>query len=221
VFVHAPQIAAPYRDPVAIEEFKNLDGDLAAIVELIAEIGGGELAVRRFGRKRRPNLHHVRHCRAKKEMIVRHLIDLAETAEQLENPAHLRFGNADDGADIADARWAKALLAIDQGLNTAPEFFFGGRQAHVMARQPRPCAVERHFAKPRQALQRCSEGRRRQTRFEMEPEPLESDARQIGVIAMESCEPVEHVVFELQPSVGQQRDHRALDRNAHQPELFR
>ena len=51
VFVHAAQIASPQRHAMAIEEFKNLDGDFAAVVEPIAEFGGGELPVRGLGCK--------------------------------------------------------------------------------------------------------------------------------------------------------------------------
>ena len=42
--VDAAQVAAPQRDAVAIEEFQDLDRDLAAVVEPVAKLRGGELA---------------------------------------------------------------------------------------------------------------------------------------------------------------------------------
>src|SRR5215472_11397707 len=38
MLVHAAQIAAAQRDAVAIEEFQDLDRDLAAVVDLVAEL---------------------------------------------------------------------------------------------------------------------------------------------------------------------------------------
>src|SRR5205823_305786 len=40
----APEIAAAHRDAVAVEEFQDQDRDLAAVVELVAELRGGEVA---------------------------------------------------------------------------------------------------------------------------------------------------------------------------------
>src|SRR5215510_1060188 len=49
VLVHAAQIAPTQRHAVAIEEFEDLDGHLAAVVDLIAELRGRELALRPSG----------------------------------------------------------------------------------------------------------------------------------------------------------------------------
>src|SRR5208282_4922524 len=81
VLVDAAQIAAPQRDAVTVEKFEDLDGDLAAVVEPVAEFGGGELPGRRLGREIGGRFHHLRHGAAKKEMIVGHLVDLAEAGE--------------------------------------------------------------------------------------------------------------------------------------------
>ena len=68
---------------MAIEEFENLDRNLAAVVEPIAELGGGE-PVRRFGREIGGDVRHFGDCAAKKEMIVRHLVDLPDAAAEFE-----------------------------------------------------------------------------------------------------------------------------------------
>jgi len=120
VFVHATQITSAQRHTVAVEEFEDLDSDLAAIVEPIAEFGGGELPVRRLGCKIYGNFHHLRHGAAKEEMVVRHLVDFAETAEQLQKPADGSLIHADHVTDVADARRTKALRADNQRFHVEP-----------------------------------------------------------------------------------------------------
>ena len=149
VFVDAAQIAAPQRDAVTVEEFEDLDGDLAAVVEPVAEFGGGELPGRRLRRQIGGNFHHLRHGAAKKEMIVGNLVDLAEAAEQLEKPPDVGFISADHAGDVADARRAKALLVGNQRSDAAPQRFLGGGQPHFVARQPNPGAVQCYLLDPR------------------------------------------------------------------------
>src|SRR5215468_4740505 len=43
--VHAAQIAAAQRDAVPVEEFEDLDSDLAAVVDLVAKLRGRKLAL--------------------------------------------------------------------------------------------------------------------------------------------------------------------------------
>ena len=65
VLVDAAQIATPQRHAVTIEEFENLNGDLAAVVEPVAELGGGELPGLRFCCQIGGRFHHLRHGAAK------------------------------------------------------------------------------------------------------------------------------------------------------------
>ena len=46
MLVDAAEVAAPQRHAVAVEEFEDLDRDLAAVVEPVAQLRGGELALR-------------------------------------------------------------------------------------------------------------------------------------------------------------------------------
>jgi hypothetical protein len=92
VFVDAAKVTTPQRHAMAIEEFKNLDRHLAAVVEPIAELGGGE-AIRRFGREVGGDVRHFGDCAAKKEMIARHFVDLADAAGEFEQMADLRFAD--------------------------------------------------------------------------------------------------------------------------------
>src|SRR6202034_4208236 len=59
VFVDAAKISAPQRHAMAIEEFQDLDRNLAAVVELVAELGGTELAVRCLCRKIGGDVGHL------------------------------------------------------------------------------------------------------------------------------------------------------------------
>ena len=86
--IDAPQVAAAHGDAVAIEEFKNLDRDLAAVVDAVAELRGGERTSRG---KTGNDINHLGDGAAQEEMVVRHFIDLAHAAEKLEKPAHIRF----------------------------------------------------------------------------------------------------------------------------------
>src|SRR5438045_9459392 len=87
--VDPPQVAAAQRHAVAIEEFQNLDRDLAAVVDAIAELRRRELAV--FGRSSKidDDVDHLGDGAAQEEMIVRHLIDPAKAAQELEQPANV------------------------------------------------------------------------------------------------------------------------------------
>ena len=88
----------------------------------------------------------------------------------------MRLAHANRGANVADARRAKALLAGKQRFHGAPQRFVGGGQACFVARQPNPCAVERQLLEPRHSLQGRGEGGCRQPRLELQPQPFESDA---------------------------------------------
>ena len=139
-------------------------------------------------------------------MIVCHLVDLAEAAEQLEQPPNVGFVSADHAGDVADARRAKSLLVGNQRSDVPPQRFLGGGQPHFMARQANPGAVERDLLGPRQLLQCCGEGRRRQSRLDREPQPLQSDAGQIRIVGVKRREPVEDAALELRPALRRQRD---------------
>jgi hypothetical protein len=99
---------------VAIEKFQDLDRNLTSIVEPVAELRGGKLAVRGLRREVDCDIDHLANRAAQEEVIMRDLVDLAETAEQLQRPPNLRFRRVEDCADIAHARRAKALAPRDQ-----------------------------------------------------------------------------------------------------------
>src|ERR1700680_2005196 len=114
MFVDAAQIATPQRHAMTVEEFKDLDRHLAAVVEPIAKFSGGKLTGRCRCREFDGGFHHLADRAAKKEMIARHFIDLAEAAEKLKQPPHVGFRGVDYSGNVADTRRPISLLSGDQ-----------------------------------------------------------------------------------------------------------
>ena len=111
MLVQAPKVAAAKRDAVAIEEFENLDRDFAAIVEPIAELRCRELVAVGMGGDVNHHIDHLADGRAQKEVIVGDLIDAAEAAGKLQEPAYVRLSNVEKAGDVADAWGTKAVHA--------------------------------------------------------------------------------------------------------------
>ena len=68
--IDAAQIAAAQRPAVAVEEFENLDGDLAAVFDPVAKLRGGKPPIFPAARDIADDLDHFRGDRARKEMII-------------------------------------------------------------------------------------------------------------------------------------------------------
>ena len=81
--IDATKIAAAQGDAVAIEKLKDLDCYLSPILHLITELRGRELPVRCMLTNLQNNADHLGDGVTQEEMIVRHLIELPEAAEQL------------------------------------------------------------------------------------------------------------------------------------------
>src|SRR5262245_14491710 len=84
MLVHAAQIATAERHAMAVEEFKDLDRDLATIVETVTKKRCGELAVRALGRDVASNVHHLTDRAAQEEVIEGNLVHLSHPAEQFQ-----------------------------------------------------------------------------------------------------------------------------------------
>ena len=81
--IDATKITATQGDAVAIEELKDLDRYLSPILHLITEVRGRELSVGCMLTNFQNNADHLGDGVTQEEMIVRHLIELPEAAEQL------------------------------------------------------------------------------------------------------------------------------------------
>ena len=80
-----------------------------------------------------------------------------------------------------------------------------------MAGQPYPGPVERHLVRARQRLQHGGEGRRRQARLELHPQPLQPDSGEIGIVLVEGLERREQRALEPQPCGRREAERRARD----------
>ena len=65
---------------------------------------------------------------------------------------------------------------------------------------------------PREPLQHRAEGWRRQPRLELQPQALEADSRQIGIVGVERFERGEQAALQTHPSRGGERENAARDR---------
>ena len=198
---------------MAIKKFEYLDGNLAAVIESVPELRGGKLSIWRLCSEISGNLHHFSHRAPKKEMIMRHLVDLAEAAEQLEQPTDVVFTPVDHADDVAHARRAKALLRRNQRFHVEPQRLLGASEPHFVVRQPDPGAVQCYLLCPRQGMQGRSEGRCRQPWLKLQPKPLQARTKQIRIVGMKRRKSFKDAALELVPAFRRHRDHCALQRN--------
>ena len=131
----------------------------------------------------RRDLHHLRHRVAEEEVVGGDLVDPPHAAEQLQHPAHVRFGRIEQTGNIAHARRTESLGPGDQRPDLVPQRLVRRRQAHRVTGQLHPGAVEGDFLLPLQDLQHRRKGRRRQPRLQLQAQPFEPDAVRSGFSA--------------------------------------
>ncbi|MCK9908856.1 hypothetical protein MXD81_06935 [Microbacteriaceae bacterium K1510] len=202
MLVDAAQIAAAQGDAMAIEEFEDLDRDLSAIVDAVAKLRCGELPARCRSGAIDNDLHHLGDGRAQEEMIVRHFIDLAHAADELQEAAHIRLAHIEQPGDVAHAWRPETLSPADQRRDATPQGLVLGREPHRMAREPHPSAVERDLARFGKSLKEQDESGRRQARRKLQAQRLEADAGQVRMLAMELRERFDERAFERKPARG-------------------
>ncbi|WEF52432.1 hypothetical protein AFIC_000918 [[Pseudomonas] carboxydohydrogena] len=147
-----------------------------------------KITVWRRGGYGRHDLNNFGDGFTQEEMIVSNLIDLAHAADQLENPPHLRLGDARIACDIAYARRPEAHFAANIMGDLAPNHLIGRRQPHLMARQANPCAIERHLLVAREALQQGDKDWRRKSRLELQPQALKPHSGEVRMVRVKSRE---------------------------------
>ena len=84
MLVDAPNVTAAQGHAVPVEEFEDLDRNLAPVVDAIAKLRRTELAIGRVCADVDDNVDHFRDSAAQKEMVVRDLVDLSHPAKQLQ-----------------------------------------------------------------------------------------------------------------------------------------
>ena len=109
-------VADPAQQADPVEEFQDLDRDLAAVVQLVAEQGGIDLALRRSRGQPAQDADHFGNGSAQEEMIMRHLVESG------------RIYHSDDGTWVSDVRRVEDL-GIPEGIRDA----VGRRMAFLSA----------------------------------------------------------------------------------------
>ena len=89
---------------MAIEELENLNRDLAAIVQTVAELGGGELTVGGFCREVGGDVDHLADGLVQKEVIRRDLDDNIASRERFQQPADVILGRTYEVGNVGPAR---------------------------------------------------------------------------------------------------------------------
>src|ERR1700722_6149117 len=117
---------------MAVKKFKALDSDFTAVIKLVAELRGGEFAVRSLTCEIGNAIHHLRDGRPQKKMIVCDLVDLSHPAQQLKNAPHVGLTDTELSRNIADAWRPEALLAADQRHDASPRLFILRCQTRFM-----------------------------------------------------------------------------------------
>ena len=86
------------------------------------------------------------------------------------------------------------------GRMLAPQLLVARREPHLVAGEPHPGAVEGKLARARQPLQHGAKGGRRQPRLELQPQPFQPDARQIGILRMKRLQRRDEAAPEPRPA---------------------
>nr|WP_293369313.1 hypothetical protein [Phenylobacterium sp.] len=187
---------------MTVEEFEDLDGDLAPVFEAVAELRGAEGPAVRTARLLQADGDHLAHRRAQEEMIRRDLVGPAEPTGKLEQPAHVALHAPARVGQVAHPRRAKPLRAAQSRGEQSPGGFVPGRQPHCVAGQADEGAVQHQFARASQPLQGGDEDPRRQPRLQLQAQVFASEALQVGVLAVKGGEPFDEVRRELAPARG-------------------
>ncbi len=169
MFVDAAQVARRNVNAVAIEEFENLDGDLAAVVEPVAKLRGAELRIRRgraeidddVGPFRRP-------LRAGKKWSCAISSALPMRPRSLSKRRTSVSGSVNIAPISRTARRAKALAAADQRKDLAPDIFVVRGEPHFVAGEPHPGAIQCDLFLPHEPMKHRKKRRCQQPRLELE-----------------------------------------------------
>nr|WP_221938301.1 hypothetical protein [Mycobacterium sp. KBS0706] len=217
--VQSAQVAPPQRHAVAVEELQDLNRDLAAAVHLITELRRGEAGLMGLAQLLQ-DADDLGRGRAQEEMVMRHLVDPAHPPGALQQPADLRLLDAGLAGDVAHPRRPEPGLAAEPRMDLGPQDLVGLGQMRFVAGQPDPGAVQRHLAGPRHHPQQGGEGRRGQARLRRQAQPLEADAGQVGVVAVEAVQRLQQPLGQPRPVLRGQGQPLFARHDLHQAEPF-
>jgi hypothetical protein len=160
MFVDATQIAAPQCDTVTIEKFQDLNRYFSTVVEAIAELRRGELAVRGVACEVDGDFQHFGDGGVQKKVVMGDFVNFAHAANELEQSTHLGLRNAEDCREIANPRRPKPRLSAQQRLDVRPCHGVLRGEPYLVTGRTHPGAIQFKFAGLGQILKRNRKGRR-------------------------------------------------------------
>ncbi|HWA49189.1 MAG TPA: hypothetical protein VG742_12995 [Dongiaceae bacterium] len=216
VRVDAPPVAATHGEALPIEELKDLDGDLAAVVEPVAERSRVEAAIFRMDGDITGDLCHLRDRIDQEEMVQRHLIDFAAPRRQAEHAPHDLFIDAECVGDVAHARRPETVAAAQERPDAAPDLLFVRAHAHFVIGPPQPGAIDEQRALLHQTLDGGGKQRRRQARLQRQAQLLLRHALHVRPVRVELVQRRHRAVGKMPPRGAAQGDGLAAARQRHQ-----
>ena len=187
--IDAAQIATAQCRAVTVEEFENLDGDLATVFDPIAKLRSGKPPVFCAARDVAYDPDHLRRDPARKEMVMRDLIGGAHARDPLKHSPNLGLRDAGRRYEIAHSRRPESCLAHELRLDQPPERLVLLGQSRLVTGQTRPGALEAEVSFPRARLHHLAERRCGKFWGDRETQPFDSHAGKVGVFGVEGREP--------------------------------
>src|SRR5262245_30753061 len=125
-----------------IEKLEDLDSDLAAIIQSVAQLCGTEFPIRGLSGEFGKQMRNLRHCVTQKEMIWRYFIEPAHAGELLAQEPHLLLRHRERNRDVAHPRRTEALGTGEQRHDARESLFILRTQLRLVARNSNRCAFE-------------------------------------------------------------------------------
>ncbi|HEX3365762.1 MAG TPA: hypothetical protein VHS75_11950 [Phenylobacterium sp.] len=166
--VDTSQIALAQRDAVPIEEFEDLDGDLAAVVDAVAELRGGEGPAVRPSGLLKADGDHLPDCRAQEEVILRDLVGPTQSSGEFEQAPDVALLASGRVGQVADPRRPEPLRSAQARRDQGPGRLIAGRQPRRVALEPDKGPIQDQLARAGQPLQGGGEHLSRQPRLQLQ-----------------------------------------------------
>jgi len=136
--IDATKIAAAQGDAVAVEELEDLNRHLSPVQHPVTELRGRELPVGCVSAKILNDTDHFGDRLAQEEVVVRHLIELPEAAEQLAKASDFLLRSANQAGDVTHAGGTETLLAAQKRPDRPPQTLLVCVEANLMPGEPHP-----------------------------------------------------------------------------------
>jgi hypothetical protein len=175
------------RKSMTIEEFQDLNRDLAPIVQAISETGCREPALRILCRQLNGDTSHHSHGGLQKKMIKSDFLDITALRQDVEELANMVLTDPFGVRDVAYSGRTVRTSGEVQAYRRAEPFVFRS-DLDLATGATHPHAVHHHHSTVDQPCQEGSERRNGKDWLQRRAQLLHSDARKVGMARMEQIE---------------------------------